>query len=219
MHQEFWLERWQKNEIGFHCKGINPYLKRYWHSLNIAQGSKVFVPLCGKSEDMLWLMAQGYQVMGVELSPLAISAFCNENSLPAATTQEGGFTISRSDTFSLYCGNFFDLTTGQFTNITAVYDRAALIALPPDLRSAYAKHLNDCLNAGVKVLLVIFDYNQHEMQGPPFSIQAQEIEDLYGSWCDINLLCSENILDQEPRFLERGLTHLQEHVYALTVKR
>ena len=218
MHQEFWLERWQKNEIGFHCKDVNPYLKRYWQSLNVAQGSKVFVPLCGKSEDMLWLMAQGYHVMGVELSPLAISAFCNENALPSAIAQEGKFTISQGYQFNLYCGNFFDLTPGQFTKIGAVYDRAALIALPPDLRRAYVRHLNDCLNAGVKILLVIFDYEQQEMQGPPFSIKKQDVEALYGGWCEINLLCSENILDQEPRFRERGLTYLQEHAYVLTVK-
>jgi thiopurine S-methyltransferase len=85
LQQEFWHERWQQNEIGFHDKEINEHLQQYWPAFNIALNSRIFVPLCGKSKDLLWLLAQGYEVIGVELSPLAVQAFFDENGLSATT--------------------------------------------------------------------------------------------------------------------------------------
>jgi thiopurine S-methyltransferase len=184
--------------------------------LNIAPGSRVFVPLCGKSKDMLWLLAQGYEVIGVELSLLAVQAFFAENELPATTSRRGKLSISEADGLRIYCGDFFDLSAKDLAGVNAVYDRASLVALPPEMRAAYAAHMQHLLEPGTKTLLVAFDYPQHEMQGPPFSVQAPEVQALYRSWCDFELLYTEDILDREPQFRDKGVSRMQEQVYVLT---
>ncbi|MDD5114588.1 MAG: thiopurine S-methyltransferase [Methylobacter sp.] len=217
MHQEFWHERWQQNQIGFHNEDINPHLQHYWPVLNIAPGSRVLVPLCGKSNDLLWLRAQGFEVIGIELSPLAVQAFFTENKLTATSVQQGKFTVSKADNLSIYCGDFFDLTAADLAGINAVYDRASLVALPPDMRTAYATHMQELLESGTKTLLVAFDYPQHEMPGPPFSVQAPEVNALYSAWCKVELIHAEDILEREPRFRDKGVSRMEEQVYALTV--
>ena len=217
MQQEFWKERWHLNQIGFHSQQINGHLQHNWSALDIAQDSRVFVPLCGKSKDMLWLLAQGVDVIGVELSPLAVQAFFAENGLSATTRQQGKFRVSETDGICIYCGDFFDLSANELTGVNAVYDRASLVALPPEMRVAYAAHLQRLLEPGTKALLVAFDYPQHEMQGPPFSVQTSEVQALYRNWCDVELLYTEDILDKEPNFRDRGVSRMQEQVYALKV--
>lgn len=218
MQQEFWVERWEQNQIGFHSEDINRHLQQHWPTLDIATGSRMFVPLCGKSNDMLWLLGQGYEVIGVELSPLAVKAFFADNGLPATTRQQGKFSVSEMDGLRILCGDFFELTADDLAGVNAVYDRASLVALPPEMRAAYASHMQDLLAPGTKTLLVAFDYPQHEMPGPPFSVQSAEVQTLYSSWCDVELSCIEDILDQEPRFRDRGVSRMQEQVYTLTVK-
>ncbi len=218
MHQEFWHERWQQNQIGFHYEDINPHLQNYWPVLNVAPGSRVLVPLCGKSNDMLWLLAQGYEVLGVELSPVAVQAFFNENKLVATTYQQGKFAISKTDALSIYCGDYFDLSAADLAGVSAVYDRASLVALPPEMRIAYTEQMQHLLNPGTKTLLVAFDYPQQEMAGPPFSVQTPEVQSLYDSWCDVNLVHTEDILDQEPRFRDKGVSRMHEEIYHLSVR-
>ncbi len=216
MQQEFWHERWQLNQIGFHNQEVNSHLQHNWPTLNITTGSRVFVPLCGKSNDMLWLLAQGFEVIGVELSPLAVQAFFAENGLSVTIRQQGKFSVSETEGLSIYCGNFFDLNANDLTGVNAVYDRASLVALPPEMRAAYALHMQSLLKPGTKTLLVAFDYPQHEMQGPPFSVQTHEVQTLYSNWCHVELLQTEDILDREPGFLAKGVTRMQEQVYAQT---
>ena len=218
MQQEFWHERWQLNQIGFHSQQINGHLQHNWSALSIAQDSRVFVPLCGKSKDMLWLFAQGVDVVGVELSPLAVQAFFTENGLSATTRQQGQFNVSETDGISIYCGDFFDLSANELTGVNAVYDRASLVALPPEMRAAYAAHMQRLLEPGTKALLVAFDYPQHEMQGPPFSVQTSEVQALYRNWCDVELLYTEELFDKEPNFRDKGVSRMQEQVYQLKVK-
>ena len=217
MQKEFWHERWQLNQIGFHSKEVNLHLQKFWPALNIAPGRRVFVPMCGKSNDMLWLLGQGYQVIGVELSPLAVQAFFDENGLTATTSRLGKFNVSETDGLRIYCGDFFELTDNDLDGVSAVYDRASLVALPPEMRAAYAAQMQHMLEPGTKTLLVAFDYPQHEMQGPPFSVQAPEVQALYRSWCNVELLFTEDILDREPQFRDKGVSRMQEQVYALTV--
>jgi thiopurine S-methyltransferase len=124
--------------------------------------------------------------------------------------------VYENEGLCIYCGDFFDLVAGDLTGVGAVYDRASLIALPPDMRAAYARHMAALLQPGTRTLLVGFDYPQHEMQGPPFSVQADEIQTLFGKHGRVQLLHSLDILAQEPRFQARGVTRLQEQVYALT---
>jgi thiopurine S-methyltransferase len=137
--------------------------------------------------------------------------------LSATTRQQGKFRVSETDGICIYCGDFFDLSANELTGVNAVYDRASLVALPPEMRVAYAAHLQQLLEPGTKALLVAFDYPQHEMQGPPFSVQTPEVQTLYRNWCDVELLYTEDILDKEPNFRDRGVSRMQEQVYALKV--
>ena len=218
MQHEFWHERWQLNQIGFHSEELNRHLQKVWPVLNVAPGSRVFVPLCGKSNDMLWLLAKGYEVIGVELSPLAVQAFFAGNGLPAKTSRQGKFSVSETDGLRNYCGDFFDLAAGDLAGVRAVFDRASLVALPPEMRTAYAVRMRHLLKPGTKTLLVAFDYLPHEMQGPPFSVQTPEVQSLYRSWCSIELLYTEDILDREPGFRDKGVSRMQEQVYVLTAR-
>jgi len=218
MQHEFWHQRWQQHQIGFHSHEVNPHLQLHWPKLAIEPNSRVFVPLCGKSNDMLWLLAQGYQVVGVELSPLAVEAFFSENGLQPTTYPHGDFVISESDGIQILCGDFFALRSADLGKIDAVYDRASLVALPYDMRIDYIAHLSALLAPDVNILLVAFDYPQHEMTGPPFSVHNEEVEKLYHAWCEIELLANEDVIEREPHFKERGLSQLREQIYRLTVR-
>ncbi len=214
MEPDFWHKRWQDNLIGFHQPEINAHLKTYWSALGIRPGARVFVPLCGKSLDMCWLAGQ-HPVTGVELSPRAVEDFFAENGLQAVLHREGPFTVYQAGNVTLYCGDIFDLQAGMLQDVAAVYDRAALIALPPAMRRAYADALTRALPAGVAMLLVTMEYEQSRMDGPPFSVEATEVPTLFAPDWRIESLHREDILEREPRFRERGLTRLAEHIYSL----
>jgi thiopurine S-methyltransferase len=218
MDHAFWHERWQQNQIGFHNKAVNSHLQSFWPILQTAQNRKVFVPLSGKTKDILWLLELGCDVVAVELSPLAVQALFAENNLQPEVFQTECFTVNQIDGLRVYCGDFFQLTINELDVCTVVWDRASLVALPVNMREAYADHMQHLLNPGSQILLVAFNYHQTEMQGPPFSVNQQEVQVLYGSWCDVQLLCTEDILDREPHFRDRGLTSMQEQVYLLTVR-
>lgn len=216
MNPEFWLERWQKSEIGFHQTDINGHLQNFWPHLNPIPGSTVFVPLCGKSRDMLWLRQQGHAVLGVEISPIAVNDFFAENGLPATVGQQNNHNRWQYDGITLLEGDFFKLTRQDAENVSHVFDRASLVALPPELRGDYARHLKAILPCHANVLLVAFDYNQAEMDGPPFSVSLAEIQALYRQHYGIKHLHVQDILDDYPPFRERGLRGLQENVYLLS---
>ena len=218
MQHEFWHQRWQENQIGFHSPDFNPQLERFWPSLRLAPNSRVFVPLCGKSKDMLWLLAQDFQVTGVELSPLAVEAFFAENHLHPTLRQHGEFLIREINGLQIYCGDFFGLSMQDAGQIEAVYDRAALVALPAEMRLDYATKLSALLQPGAQILLVAFAYPQHEMPGPPFSVQEDEVDLLFHSFCNIELLTSEDLLQRELRFKQRGVSSMLEQVYRLSVR-
>lgn len=215
MEREFWQARWDEGHIGFHQDDINPYLPRYWPQLGVAAGGTVFVPLCGKSKDMLWLRSQGHSVLGVEIVPRAVEAFFAEHALAATTHRQDDFTVWQGDRIKIFCGDFFNLAASDMTGVGAVYDRAALIALPPALRVAYAQHLHAILPRDTVILLVTVDYPQAEMQGPPFAVAAAEVDALYNAYSTIEPLCAEDVLAANPRFRDRGLTRLEERVCVL----
>lgn len=217
MQHAFWLERWQLNQIGFHNDDINQHLKQNWSSLELSSNSKVFVPFCGKTKDLLWLRQQGHHVIAVELSLIAVEAFFSENQLPVSRSRVGEFELFEADGIQIYCGDFFKLPTDILDGIQTVYDRASLVALPPEMRVQYAAKMQDFLSTHTQILLVAFDYLQHEMQGPPFSVGATEIADLFGDWCNVKHLYSEDIGDKEPHFKAKGLSLIHEEVYLLTV--
>jgi thiopurine S-methyltransferase len=215
MDRDFWQARWDEGRIGFHQEQVNLYLQRYWPALQLAPGATVFVPLCGKSRDMLWLRDQGYSVVGVEIVPRAVEAFFAENGLAASNRPYGAFTVWESEGIKIFQGDFFDITANDVAGIGAVYDRASLIALPPALRRSYAAHLSGILPDRMQVLLVTMDYPQPEMAGPPFAVTEQEVGELYQDYFKIHRAWSEDILAANPRFQEQGLSRLQEKVYVL----
>ena len=218
MKKEFWLERWERAEIGFHQDEINPYLRRFWHEVNAARGGEVFVPLCGKSSDMVWLRQQGSFVLGVELSAIAVRDFFHEQGHSPERVSGGGFDNYIADGICLSCGDFFDLRKSDMAKVSAVYDRASLVALPPEMRERYARHLVEILPPATKILLVTFDYPQAEMQGPPFAVSVSEVEALYGKYAEIKLLAQEDVMEQNPRFKARGMSRMQENIFLLTLR-
>jgi thiopurine S-methyltransferase len=215
MEHGFWHQRWQQNQIGFHRDEIEPALQQEWSKLAILPGSRVFVPLCGKTNDMLWLLNQGYQVVGVELSPLAVAAFFTENNLQPTVHQQGAFLLHQINGLQILCADFFALLPADLGKIDAVYDRGSLVALPPQMRIDYAAQMSVLLQPATKTLLLTLEYQQQEMSGPPFSINSEEVAKLYQTWCEIELLANADVLEQEPHFKNRGLSRLQERVYKL----
>ncbi|MCC7254095.1 thiopurine S-methyltransferase [Hyphomicrobium sp.] len=218
MTPDFWIERWQKGEIGFHQAAGNDLLQKHWSSLGAAPGSTVFVPLCGKSLDMVWLAGQGHRVIGVELSPLAVDDFFRELGVEADTRTAGALVVRTAGPITIWCGDIFDLPAEVVREVGAVYDRAALVAFPPSLQARYAQRLADILPAGVPTLLVSLAYPQEEMSGPPFSTPLARVAELFGKTHDISLYESRDGLAQSPNLRERGLSALEEAAYVLRPK-
>lgn len=216
MDTDFWLQRWHRNETGFHQPDPNALLTTHWSKLSLPPGSRVFVPMCGKSVDLTWLRERGHEVVGVELSPLAAEAFANDNGIAMQIERVGAFEIHRADRLSILVGDLFDLGPVELQGVAAVYDRAALVALPAPLRSRYVQHLRRLLGTGTQTLLVTFEYDQAQMDGPPFAVDDAEVHALYGAGAEIEELVRQDILEQEPRFRERGLRRLSESAYRIT---
>jgi thiopurine S-methyltransferase len=214
MEADFWHQRWQRKLIGFHKRDVNPHLTTFWSRLRVDPGEQVFVPLCGKSLDMLWLRER-YSVLGVELSQIAVDEFFAENGLVAARSRQGAFFVSEADKLCLLCGDFFDLQPAQLQQVGAVYDRAALAALPAAMRPRYVAQLTKLTPASVSMLLVAMEYDQQQMQGPPFAVEEREIRDLFAPRWSVQLLHEQDILADETKFRERGLTRLSEKIYLL----
>ena len=177
MEHAFWHDRWAKGRIGFHQVEVNEYLERYWGSLDIPAQAEVLVPLCGKSLDMLWLREQKCSVLGVELSERACRDFYAEQEVQPEEASNGRFLCLNRDGVALWCGDFFDLERGDVENIQGVFDRAALIALPPVMRERYAQHLCEILPAKTQILLVTLEFEGD--QGPPFSVPESEVVELF----------------------------------------
>jgi len=213
---EHWHDRWRRNEIGFHQDTVNPYLIRYWSRLGLGPGDPVFVPLCGKSRDMRWLHDQGHPVLGVEVSPIAVQGFFAEHGLQPQPFHAAPFEGWASDGMKILCGDFFALIPKHVAGTRGVYDRASLIALSAEDRRRYADHLIKLIHPPAQVLLVTLDYPPGEMTGPPFAVTEKEVRGLYGQHFSIQLLESCKVLDENPRFRDKGLTRLEEAVYLMT---
>ncbi len=215
MNPTFWLERWQKNETGFHQDKVQPALIKHWPALNIAKGTRVFVPLSGKSVDMEWLAQQGHHVIGAELSELAVDTFFTERKLTTNLETIGAFTVKRSGPYEMWCGDFFALPRETFTNVSAGYDRAALVAMPPEMQPKYAAKLAELMPADSKTLLIGLDYNPSEMKGPPFAIPLDQVNTLLKDHFDVTLMEARDGLTKSEHLAKRGITRLEEASYLL----
>lgn len=220
MDAKFWYQVWEQGRLGFHQTRPNPQLVQFWPQVVAATHGRgpVLVPLAGKSKDMLWLREQGHEVVGVELSEIAVQDFFAENDLTAVSEPFGAFTRYRSqpEGLELWCGDFFELTGEMMreVGITAVYDRAALIALPPQMRPAYGQQMARILPPHTPILLLAIEYEQAEMSGPPFSVSDAEIRQNYGEAFHLTHLRQQNVLKKDRR-LRHFLSALTENVYLL----
>lgn len=233
MKADFWHKRWKENQIGWHRQALNPMLEKWWKELGVTAAEPVLVPLAGKSLDLHWLQQQGHPVLGVELSEVAVKDFFAEAGLQAAQTQRQNFECFTYKTFQLWQGDVFDLTAESLDEAVAHsgrwawYDRAALVALPPADRARYMKLMAELMPSGSSGLLLTFEYPQHETDGPPFSVEEEEVRDLCAGAFDCRLLEREMLLDpdhyptaeelaQKPnRYVEKGLSRASEAVFQL----
>jgi thiopurine S-methyltransferase len=216
MQAEFWLDRWSNGQIGFHQASVDGDLIRHWRTLALPKSSRVFVPLCGKSLDLLWLRDQGHEVVGIELSDIALQAFFAENGIAARRRLVAGFDLYEAANLELLGGDFFALTPQLLGNVAAAYDRASLVSWTPELRTRYVEHLTALTGAGSETFLITLEYPQAQMKGPPFSVDSEEVHRLYSGHHSIHELARRDVLDTEPRMRARGLSSLTEVCYRIT---
>jgi thiopurine S-methyltransferase len=209
-----WQEKWEKSEIPFHLSIVNPLLEKYWPRLEIASTSNVFVPLCGKTTDLLWLANHGHHVIGVELSEIACETFFIGNKLSFDKKTNGNFTCYYNNQIELYCGDFFELSSDMFSPITAVYDRAAVIALPDELRDRYVNHLMEMMAPSSQILLIVYD-SIDTVRGPPFPVSFREVQQLFGKQFQIHELACIQKTDLLKHLRDRGYKETYEVVYNL----
>jgi thiopurine S-methyltransferase len=221
MKAEYWLQRWKQGRTGWHHESVMPLLEQNWESLGVGRGTRVLVPLCGKSLDILWLARQGLRVLGVEISPLAVETFLAENHLQAGRAEATDGTHYRitnapaDGDVEIINGDVFGVAPGQLESCGAFYDRAALIAFPAPMRERLVREVYAKLPAGARGLLITLDYPAGEMEGPPFSVDDAEVHRLFDAQWDIRQVERRDILASQPSFSQNGVTALHTAVYAL----
>ena len=207
---EFWHHRWHSQKIGWHRKIYNDLLLKHWSKINAIEGGNVFVPLCGKSLDMLWLAEQGHTIVGLEMVQQAIESFFIENQFHFDIVESGKHRKYSSQPFTIFQGDFFDISTGLI-QADAWYDRAALIAIDPSNRKDYVNQISKQTKSGAAGLLITFAYPQEQMQGPPFALEDETVRDLFSNGFELELL--EKIFLEDEK--ERGLTNISSSVFKI----
>jgi thiopurine S-methyltransferase len=213
-----WLQFWRDLRVDFHQLAVNPLLAKFWPSLELTHGSRVFVPLCGKSLDMIWLAQQGHEVIGVELSPIAVRAFFRENGLKPVKRRQGQLTLWQAGKLSILCGDYFALTKADIGFFDTVYDRAALTALPEDIRVLYVKQLKQIIPHHAKVfLLTIEDAAEKESLNQAIGV-GEEITALYAQDFAIDLAYVESVFEPDPDSPNQAEKRAEYKVYRLSGK-
>lgn len=217
MEHEFWHQRWQENRIGFHQLFPTPLLVSHFSELDLPPNARVFVPLSGKTLDISWLIQQGFRVVAIELSQIAVVALIEQ----LVADFGFDFEISEQDNFihyshpqiDLFVGDFFEFGQQQLGQIEAIYDRAALIALPEDMRGDYTQHLVQ-MSQNAPQFLITYEYDENSFEGPPFSVKADEVQQRYDQFYHIDLLKAHSV---NPKYNKGG--HPENKVWRLTPKR
>jgi thiopurine S-methyltransferase len=239
MSNQRWKAKWKADDIAFHQHQIHPHLIRFWPQLALATGATVLVPLCGKSHDLGWLHQQGHRVIGVELSHIAIAAYFAERGLQPQRQRLGRFQRYWSGTLELWCGDLFDLRREDLGDVAAVYDCAALTALPAASRGHYVRQLSSLLGVGGQMLLLTTESADDPAEAGPAAVadtgstavteaapaatdQADaehspdpEVLALYQSRFAIALLFGHSCLKMDPEFPSLPASLLAEKVYHL----
>lgn len=192
MEPSFWHKKWEIKEIGFHQTEANPLLVKYFKALSLAQGSRIFLPLCGKTLDIGWLLSNGYRVAGAELSEVAIDELFFELGMKPEVTIVGKLKRYSAPNIDIFVGDFFDLSASSLGPVDAIYDRAALIALPESMRKQYTGHLIHLTNNAPQ-LLICLEYDQTLLAGPPFSIDTTEVNRHYSALYNLSQIESSDL--------------------------
>jgi len=209
MDIDFWHQKWEKNEIGFHMGKANPMLVKHLHKMSLTKGSRIFLPLCGKTLDISWLLSEGFRVVGSELSEVAIEQLFIELGAEPQLSKSGTLKLFSAENIDIFCGDIFDLSNETLGMVNAIYDRAALVALPKVMRDQYTAHLRKITNTAPQ-LLISFEYDQNLMEGPPFSVSNDEVKQHYQDYYKISLVENMDI----PGGL-KGKYPAEENVYFL----
>ncbi len=214
MDSEFWIKAWNEGRTNFNQKSYNEKLLQYFPLLNPEKNQKVLVPLCGKAKDILWLQSLGLQVRGVELYDKAVKEFFSENNLPFEIDHGPQYTNYNSGSVVISCGDFFKL--GEENSYNLVYDRAALVALPKEMRKDYATVVAKAMKPGAKYLLIVYEYDQTKLEGPPFSVSEKEVHGLYENEFTIKLMENQRSANEGERL--SATLSLTQKVYILQKK-
>ena len=208
MKKTDWLSRWESGHIGWHQSGGSVALRKFWPGAGC--GERVLVPMCGKSPDLLWLAKQGHDVTGVELSEIAVRAFFDEAGLEFEVTKAGELKWFRNlqQNITIACGDYFKFSDKPFD---ALYDRAALVALPAHTRPKYVQHTKTLLKPGAAQLLLTLEYDQSKANGPPFSVMSDEVKSY---WPGIRRVGHRaDTKNSPPKFREAGIYEVVEAVW------
>lgn len=193
MDSNYWLQKWKKNDLGFHKSEANPVLVKHFQELSLPKGSRVFVPLCGKTLDIHWLLAKGYRVAGAELIELAVEQLFDELGMKPKIAQVGEMKLYSAKDIDIFVGNVLNISGKKLGSVDSIYDRAALVALPEEMRNRYTAHITEVTGKAPQ-LLVTFEYDQNLMKGPPFSINKEEVNRHYSNSYDLSLIASNDIV-------------------------
>ncbi len=215
MDHGFWHDRWARGDIGFHQPHVHAQLQKLWPGLKLPEGRTVFVPLSGKTRDMAWLAERGHKVIGAELSEVAVRDFFAECGLLPAITRSAAFQVFEAGPFKIYQGDFFALQEDALRDVAVCYDRAAMIALPPEMRPRYAEKLASLLPPETVILVISLEYPEGQIKGPPFSVTREEVRALYDRQFEIAILDERDGLAASDNLKQRGVTKLEEIAYKL----
>jgi thiopurine S-methyltransferase len=192
MDPSFWHQRWEKKEIAFHESKVNPLLVKHFHELSIAKGRRIFVPLCRKTLDISWLLSRGYRVAGAELSQLAVEQLFMELGVQPEIATVGKVEQWSANNLDIFVGDIFTVSRLMLGQVDAVYDRAALVAFPEEMRSRYAAHLMETTSKAPQ-LLICYDYDQSLMEGPPFAVSNEEVYRHYAATYKLTLVAGTEV--------------------------
>lgn len=192
MDASFWHQKWESNDIAFHQAEANPLLVKYFHELSLVKGGRIFFPLCGKTRDIAWLLSKGYRVAGAELSEIAVQQLFQGLGVEPQIVEAENLHRYSADSIDIFCGDIFNLSSTMLGPVDAIYDRAALVALPKEMRGRYTAHLTK-ITGKAPQLLICYDYDQHLMEGPPFSIRNEEVQQHYKDGYALTLIASTDV--------------------------
>lgn len=216
MNPSFWRERWATGQIGWHREQVNASLRAHLGRLTHERPAQVLVPLCGKSRDLLYLLEQGHAVVGVEMVEQAVRELFAEQDVEPQTAAASWGTRYEVGGLTMLQADFFDVSRDDVGPVDCAYDRAALIAMPPESRGRYVAHLLDILPADARILLVTLSYDASQTSGPPFSVPDHEVRERFEASCVVECLASATTEDVSERLRQAGA---RESVWLLTRRR